>query len=93
MRANESIIPELEEPDGVETSRSSDEKGDEDNNIMAYQLLTVNSESGIRVRVRVYGSKAIAGRLVIVKKLLQPRPNSFDIDGDIDTVVVTDFLL
>ena len=51
--SNESIIPELEEPDGVETSRSSDEEGDEDNNTMAYQLPTVNSESGIRVRVRV----------------------------------------
>lgn len=51
--SNDSITPELEEQDGVEASRSSDEEGDENNNTMAYQLPTVNSESGIRVRVRV----------------------------------------
>ena len=33
---NGSVTPELEEQDGVEDSRSSDEEGDEDSNSMAY---------------------------------------------------------
>ena len=34
--SNDGVIPEREEQDDVEASRSSNEEGDEDNNTMAY---------------------------------------------------------
>ena len=46
---NGSVTPELEEQDGVEASRSSDEEGDEDSNSMAYQPPTVNLDGSILV--------------------------------------------
>ena len=39
---NSSVTPKLEEQDGVEASRFSDEDGDEDNKTTAYQPPTVN---------------------------------------------------
>lgn len=43
--SNDSVIPELEEQDGVQASRSSDEESDEDNNTMVHQPPTVNLDS------------------------------------------------
>ena len=45
--SNGSVSPELEEQDGDEASRSSDEEGDEDNNSTAFQPPTVNLNSSI----------------------------------------------
>ena len=45
--SNNSDTPELEEQDGVEASRPSDEVGDEDNNTMAYQPPTVSLDSSM----------------------------------------------
>ena len=45
--SNGSVSPELEEQDGDEASRSSDEEGDEDNNSTAFQTPTVNLNSSI----------------------------------------------
>ena len=45
--SNNSDTPELDEKDGFEASRPSDEGGDEDKNTMAYQPPTVNLDSSM----------------------------------------------
>ena len=45
--SNNSDTPELDEQDGVEASRPSNEEGDEDKNTMAYQPPTVSLDSSM----------------------------------------------
>ena len=47
VNSNDSVIPELEEQDGVEAFCSSDEEGEENNNSMAHHSLTTNLDSSI----------------------------------------------